>query len=225
MKINFSFTEHFQLSRKEALGYLTFSIFLVLLLIGKLILHQQKINRNNALYESLVQSETVVKPKETVDSVNLKHRSSQTPNVFAHKHQQRRPAKRLSVNINAATAEELQELRGIGPVYSKRIVKYRDLLGGFYSKKQLVEVYGIEDSLYRELEPFIKCSGAINKILINSVSENELSSHPYCSYKQAKLFTLFKKQHGSLDSLDQILKIREIDTLQWKKIWPYLSLE
>lgn len=40
-------------------------------------------------------------------------------------------ATRRPIEINTATADELQTLNGIGEVFSSRIVKYRQLLGGF----------------------------------------------------------------------------------------------
>ena len=47
------------------------------------------------------------------------------------------------VEINTADSAELMRLNGIGASFSRRIVKYRNLLGGFISKEQLLEVYGM----------------------------------------------------------------------------------
>jgi len=66
------------------------------------------------------------------------------------------------IDINTATATELKQLKGIGKVLSKRIVKYRDAIGGFQSVEQLNEVYGIEDSLYFTLLDNIEMS-KVNK--------------------------------------------------------------
>lgn len=48
------------------------------------------------------------------------------------------------IDINSATAEDLMKLPGIGPVFGKRIINYRDALGGFDSVNQLKKVYGLE---------------------------------------------------------------------------------
>ena len=57
-------------------------------------------------------------------------------------------AKDLNVSvikdINTATAEELIEIRGIGAVLSKRIVKYRASIKGFDLMEQLNQVYGLD---------------------------------------------------------------------------------
>jgi competence protein ComEA len=51
------------------------------------------------------------------------------------------------VSINRATAEQLEELPGIGPALSARIIAYRDANGGFKAKEDLLNVSGIGDSI------------------------------------------------------------------------------
>ena len=49
----------------------------------------------------------------------------------------------MRININKATAEELQQLPGIGPAYSRRIVEWRNENGEFTRVDQLLEIRGI----------------------------------------------------------------------------------
>ena len=55
------------------------------------------------------------------------------------------PEKRL-IDINTATAEELQELTGVGPVLAQAIVDYRSEHGAFESVDGLLEVNGIGEA-------------------------------------------------------------------------------
>lgn len=55
-------------------------------------------------------------------------------------------AERLPVDINSATAEELEELMGIGPVLAQAIVDYREANGPFASVDELLEVSGIGEA-------------------------------------------------------------------------------
>ena len=60
------------------------------------------------------------------------------------------------VNINAASAAELQELPGIGPVLAAAIVEYREEHGAFGSAEELMEVYGIGPVKLEEMRPFVR---------------------------------------------------------------------
>lgn len=57
------------------------------------------------------------------------------------------------VNLNTATAAELEELPGVGPVLAQRIIAYREKNGGFRSVEELKEVPGIGEATFAELEP------------------------------------------------------------------------
>lgn len=63
----------------------------------------------------------------------------------------------LSVNINTATAEELEALPGIGPAIAERIVTYREEHGGFYDVTELTEVSGIGEKTLQNLLPYVFC--------------------------------------------------------------------
>ena len=63
------------------------------------------------------------------------------------------------IDLNSATIEQLQLLPGIGQTIAQRILDYRDQKGGFTSITELLDVYGIGDVKYKELEPYVKVGG------------------------------------------------------------------
>ena len=63
------------------------------------------------------------------------------------------------VNINTASAEELQSLPGIGPVLAGRIIEYRRQYGPFIDVEQLVEVKGIGPKVLERLRPLVTAAG------------------------------------------------------------------
>ncbi len=61
-----------------------------------------------------------------------------------------------TVNVNTATAEDLERLPGIGPVLAKRIVAHREQKGLFRRLDDLREVQGFGPKLLRRLEPKLR---------------------------------------------------------------------
>ena len=61
----------------------------------------------------------------------------------------------LKVNINTASAEELDGLPGIGPVLAQRIVDWRTENGPFTDATQLLEVDGIGQTVLESIQDFI----------------------------------------------------------------------
>jgi len=63
------------------------------------------------------------------------------------------------VNVNTASAEELQLLPGVGESRARAILATRSARGGFRAVDELVEVKGIGTILLERLRPFVAVSG------------------------------------------------------------------
>ena len=64
-----------------------------------------------------------------------------------------------TVNVNTATAAELELLPRIGPAVAARIVEQREKNGAFKSLDDLMLVRGIGESIYEQLKPYVAISG------------------------------------------------------------------
>jgi competence protein ComEA len=62
------------------------------------------------------------------------------------------------LDLNSATASQLDALPGVGPVLAQRIVDWRTAHGRFTSVAQLKSVTGIGDAKYSDLEPLVTVS-------------------------------------------------------------------
>jgi competence protein ComEA len=129
------------------------------------------------------------------------------------------------IELNAADSAALVSLPCIGPSFARRIIIYRNRLGGFISERQLLEVYGFD-------EERLKCMGdrlvisleKISRININSASAEELKKHPYFNWNLAKLVVSYRKQHGVYHTLDELKSLQLMDSTLFRRVVPYLGL-
>lgn len=126
----------------------------------------------------------------------------------------------IRIDINESTSQQWQKIYGIGPVIASRIIKYRELLGGFHSPSQIREVYGIDSALYHSFDSNIYVKNVqLVKIGVDTASFNTLFKHPYIDYQLTiSLLGLQRKKHWSIDSL-KFLVDEDLNT----KLAPYLE--
>ncbi|MDZ4708489.1 MAG: helix-hairpin-helix domain-containing protein [Saprospiraceae bacterium] len=130
----------------------------------------------------------------------------------------------LTVDINLTDTAGWKRLPGIGTLLAKRIIGFREILGGFISVDQLSEVYGLRDSTLHHIRPFLLSSPVFRKIRINY--DLPLSRpHPYLSVKDSKVIANFIIQNGPIKSHDQLGLILAFDRKFWDRLLPYLSFD
>jgi competence ComEA-like helix-hairpin-helix protein len=59
------------------------------------------------------------------------------------------------LDINLATQRELELIPGVGNVTAQRIIQYREHLGGYTSLEQLMEISGIGEGTYGDIEAYL----------------------------------------------------------------------
>lgn len=140
-------------------------------------------------------------------------RSMESPN---------KPMKAL-ININTATEQELMSIKGIGPAYAARIVKYRNLLGGFYSIEQVAETRNLPDSTAQMLKNFVIVDKSFQAIKINQVDRLALLKHPYINGPQAVILINYRLQHGNFHQVSDIEKTKAFSQSELSKLSGYLD--
>jgi competence protein ComEA len=130
------------------------------------------------------------------------------------------------IELNSADSLSLVSLRGIGPAFATRIIKYRNLLGGFYKREQLLEVYGFTPEMLSIISDQINIdSEKVNKININKADFNALKTHPYIKYNNAKLILNYRNAHGNYNSIDDIKNIHVISDTTYNKLSSYITIQ
>lgn len=129
-------------------------------------------------------------------------------------------------DINSATADELMTVYGIGETLSKRIIKFRDALGGFLVNDQLYDVYGLEPEVVkRALKKFsIIEAPSFHKINLNTANASEIASIIYISNELARKIIDYRTDVGGFSSFDELRAIPDFPLDKIERIRLYLSL-
>ena len=130
------------------------------------------------------------------------------------------------IDINTADSIQFVSLPMIGPATTKKILKFRNALGGFYSIEQLKEVYGMKDSVYQLIQPrLISSSITIRKINVNSASYEEFKKHPYINHVVASTIVAYRQKHGNYKALEKLKNVGTIDDALFDKLKNYFLIE
>jgi competence protein ComEA len=129
------------------------------------------------------------------------------------------------IEINVADTSAFIELPGIGGKLAVRIVNFRDKLGGFYSIDQIGATYGLPDSTFKRIKPFLKLENiSIKKFNINTATKDEMKIHPYIKWNLANAIVEYRNQHGNFSTLDDLKQISLITDDIFNKIKFYFTL-
>ena len=130
------------------------------------------------------------------------------------------------VPLNISDSAALAGIYGIGPVLSVRIIKYRNLLGGYISKEQLLEVYGMTQENFENICDFVLIdSAAVIRINLNTTGIAALNRHPYLNEYQARALISYREIKGKFTNTDEIIKNNLLPDDVYLKIKPYLITE
>lgn len=138
----------------------------------------------------------------------------------------KKDAEILMVDINTATEEELKKIKGIGNYFAQQIIKYRNGLGGYNAKEQLLEVPKMDSARYAQISPFVEVNTkAVHKININMATFDQLKEHPYIGYNIALSLINYRMTHGLFQSVSDIKKSMLITEKNYPKISYYLCTQ
>jgi len=207
------------LNRSEQRGIMVLSgLLIVLLMVNKLDLFAEP-----EVDQSL---EFFIQAIEKFEATRVKKQSLPPTNESDTNHRNFVKPPSFTIAINQADTFDFQRLSGIGPAFARRIVAYRERLGGFVSKNQLLEVWGMDSSRYSRIERFIIIGpDTVKKVSLNNATFKELLRHPYFTFDLAKEVMLLRKKNRRIDQMDEIRTIRGMSDSLFLKLSPYLKVE
>ncbi|MDH4403758.1 MAG: helix-hairpin-helix domain-containing protein [Flavobacterium sp.] len=137
---------------------------------------------------------------------------------------EKKTEKIVRLDINLATKEDLMKIYGIGPALSDRILKQKELFGGFVSMKQMEDVWGLSPEVIENLNKYfiVATLPKIKMIDINNASIKELLLFPYFKYSLAKAIVTYRSMNGDL-KIEDLSKIKGFPVDKLKIIALYLE--
>jgi competence protein ComEA len=153
---------------------------------------------------------------ETVAKTTFSESATRQPSV------NRQPA---IIDINTADLSAWAALPGVGDALANRITRYREKIGGFRSVEQVAKTYGISDSLFRNILPYLRLdTGNLPKLDLNTASAYALTQAGI-DQRFARELVRYREQHGPYHSLDELHKMVEMPDSAWQKLVIRIKIE
>lgn len=163
--------------------------------------------------------------KDTSEQVKEK-KTSFTKTTISYPIVVKKVKKIETFELNQADTIQLRQIRGIGEKLSKRIIKYRNKLGGFYQQNQLYEVYGLDSVVisrlikYSVMDTNLVIKQKINQPLDKSFFK-ELLKHPYPNYKDVKAIFKHHKEQGVFQTKAELEEV--LGNKKANQLYPYID--
>lgn len=212
--------EYLSFTKKERNGI----IILLLILAGMIIV--PRLFRNETLPSETAPTSQIPNedpPDNSRQHINSFRNYSNNHTTVRHRQKSRKPPTR-ELEINAADTAAFIALPGIGNKLASRIVLFREKLGGFVSVSQIGEIYGLNDTVFNLILPYLRCDTTlVRKIYVNQAEKEELKAHPYIRWNVANILVNYRHHHGPFRSINDLWKIETLDSSLIQRLEPYLS--
>lgn len=124
------------------------------------------------------------------------------------------------IEVNTADTTELMKIPGIGSYYARQIVRYRNQLGGYVAREQLLEI----DNFPEEAIKYVEINeDDVQKLRINQLTIAQLKRHPYINYYQARAISDYRRLHGRIQSMSELKLMKEFSSSDIERIIPYVE--
>lgn len=128
------------------------------------------------------------------------------------------------IDLNSADSVMLCRVAGIGAKSASHILFYRELLGGYHSVSQILELKVVTEENFQRILPQIYCDSAkIKKININFARPKELEVHPYISNRMLRQIINNRELKGGWSNLEEMIEDDIFSAEEAARIAPYLD--
>lgn len=126
--------------------------------------------------------------------------------------------------INTSSVDDLVRIPGIGDYRARKIIEYREKLGGYYNYNQLLEVYSIDSSVITSIQRHTYIdSSHIKKLNINIAEFRDILVHPYGGYRVAKDIMQYRTIQKTITSIEELHEENILTKTEYEKLSTYLQ--
>ena len=131
------------------------------------------------------------------------------------------------IDLNLATQQELKKVNGIGDIYSKRIIDYRNKLGAYTNDIQLNDIYGLDYQVINNIlnEFTVKTPKEIIKMNLNKVTASDIATIPGISFELAKKIWEYRILNERIYNFSELGKIEGLTERKLQGIQLYLKVD
>lgn len=132
----------------------------------------------------------------------------------------------VKINLNQCDTSDITRVPTFGSKRARKIVEYRDKLGGFSNLSQLKEIYILQNvdlSLCQKY--FTVNTKSIRKIRVSTATYKELISHPYIDAYLAKTILNYREKGGKIHNITEFQSLTHAYQELVEKLTPYLDFE
>jgi DNA uptake protein ComE-like DNA-binding protein len=209
------FKKWFGYNRSERRASFTLLIIIFLILAARM-----AIPATNLKVEDITSDVTFV----TNDRVEVEN--DKNPGSGKKQIQARQKSTRKKIELNSCDSSMLESLPGIGPVLSSRIIRFRNLLGGFVSVSQLKKVYGLPPETFEMIsDRFFIDSSLVKKLKINTAGYAELSHSPYLTKYEIQAILKYRKIKGKISTISELTNDKILSDSTAMNVKPYFDFE
>ncbi|HPR73621.1 MAG TPA: helix-hairpin-helix domain-containing protein [Bacteroidales bacterium] len=127
------------------------------------------------------------------------------------------------IELNTCDSSMLEALPGLGPVLSSRIIRYRNLLGGYVSAEQLREVYGLSDETFNLISKRVTAdTSLVRKIEVNTAGYRDIIRLPYFTREEVSAILKYRELMGKISGPDELVENKIITKEKAEKVRLYM---
>jgi competence protein ComEA len=216
----------FGFTRRERRSSFILLVVIIVILCLRITVPEKSIDIED-ISDSIMVSSSDYRKVEEIEARqtrNIIHYNNSRPDTASKKRNVRYTQKKSLINLNRCDTTELISLPGIGPVLSVRIIKYRNLLGGYASVNQLSEVYGLPPETFNLIKERVYAdTSLVVRISINSAGYKELSRLPYFEKYEVQVILKYRDLKGRIGGIDELVENKLIPLEKGTKVRPYLD--